>query len=154
MTKRLLKDGYFNAFGLKEFLHEAQLSRLSDIHSLDDLYNLIGKDFYVIVPCKSLRDPSIVFEGTRLTLVRQHPDGFEFTIRTPSTPERFRLLELEMDHCFNNVLLALTEDSSDTVLRRAMELFYYWVIFSPLSRVSIDFMCLINIFYSNYIFID
>lgn len=141
LVKSLITKGYYNAIGIQEFLDRAQIIRLSEIDSIDDLYTLVGKDFYVIVPCNSLRDPSLIFEGTRLTLVRQHPDGFEFTIRTPSTPDRFRLLELEMDFCFKNLIAAVSCSSTITtrepsILRWAVVLFYYWIIFSPLSRVK------------------
>ena len=37
----------------------------------------------------SFASVGLVMEGTRLTIVQHDPDGFEFTIRTPGTPERW-----------------------------------------------------------------
>ena len=138
LTKKHLRRYYYNAAGQEEKLKEKQLVELEHADTLEKLYSIVGKDFYVIAPCKSKRDPSIVFEGTRLTIVETSPEGFEFTIRTPGTPDRWKILNAEMDHAFQelvNTLLAEPYDA-DAVLRKAMQLFYYWVIFCPLSRGS------------------
>lgn len=58
--------------------------------TLDDLHNLAGGDFFVILPCQSIARPGQMHEGTRLTLVAVQPEGYELTIRTPSTPQRWQ----------------------------------------------------------------
>ena len=52
---------------------------------LEEVYAAVGQDFYVVIPCAG----SGCWEGTRLTLLRHEPNGFEFTIRTPGTPSRY-----------------------------------------------------------------
>ena len=51
--------------------------------TLAAVYQLVGKDFYVINVAPSRRKVSLVFEGTRLTIVQRAPEGIEFTMRTP-----------------------------------------------------------------------
>lgn len=49
-------------------------------------------DSWVVVPIHSSARPGHVMEGTRLTVVRVRdmPDGYEFSIRTPVTPARWQ----------------------------------------------------------------
>ena len=72
--------------------------------------------------------------------------GFEFTIRTPSKPSRWQSFEKECDFCFRrseDALLSINNmtdvgigagQSDEELLKRGLELFYWWVVFAPLSR--------------------
>ena len=42
----------------------------------------------VVTPCHSIACPGRTMEGTRLTIQYKHPNGYEYTIRTPGTPSR------------------------------------------------------------------
>lgn len=138
LSKRLLRDGYYDCRGSFHRLTNGQLQLLPHVTSIDELYNLIGGDFYVIVPCKSIYRAPMEWEGTRLTLLLAEPDGFEYTIRTPSTPSRWQLCSDELDIAFNKLIQICSQHESDAgpdeICNIAMEIFYLWVTFAPLSR--------------------
>ena len=171
---------YFNkAFGvLKKFM--VSQCKLSDgvgtivkrAKTLEEIWNLVGEDFWVTVPCVS-EVTNKNMEGTRLTLQRCHENmnahntknkvGFEFTIRTPSTPQRFKDFGEQFDKLWEELReLSADDDEGDDEkrvgggegghgggdgadagnnrLRRwsrySLKFFYYWVSFSPLTRGS------------------
>lgn len=142
--KTLLQKGYYSARNqLKEI--SAQCTVLEKAKTLNDIYALTGEDFYVIIPCPSVNATytpssgesmaSSVMEGTRLTLVAHEPDGFEFTIRMPGTPARWNQFEVELSSSLRRLEDSLLADCDDTnLLRQALEVFYLWVVFAPLSR--------------------
>ncbi len=138
LSKRLLRDGYYDCRGSFYRLTSGQLQLLPHVASIDELYNLIGGDFYVIVPCKSIYRAPMEWEGTRLTLLLTEPDGFEYTIRTPSTPSRWQLCSDELDIAFNKLIQTCLQHEADAgpdeICHIALEIFYLWVTFAPLSR--------------------
>lgn len=68
--KKQLKHGFYNITGVKETLNHDKLKLLSTVTTLEDVYALTGKDFFLVLPCYSVSRPGVTFEGTRLTLVR------------------------------------------------------------------------------------
>ena len=111
-------------------------------------------DFWVIVPCFS-EVTGENMEGTRLTLQKYHEGmqaknvsetdkvGFEFTIRTPSTPHRFKQFDEQFKKLWNDLREALEGRAGGrggggktNVLRLGLKIFYYWVCFGPLTRGS------------------
>jgi hypothetical protein len=66
-------------------------------------------DSWIVVHIHSLARPGATMEGTRLTLVRvpNQPDGYEFSIRTPVTPPRWKDFDVELEAAFEGVLVAL-----------------------------------------------
>ena len=66
-------------------------ARLAQAKSVPKLYKLCGdRDFWISAPCGSeLRGANL--EGTRITLQKAAHSGFDFTIRTPGTPPRWKL---------------------------------------------------------------
>lgn len=111
--------------------------------SLEDVWSAVGQDLYVVVPCRSMHCDRVM-EGTRLTLVASKPDGFQFTIRMPGTPQRWAdfdpCLEAVMDGAVAAVRNYLAVDrppqAAEELHLAALRLFYYWVIFAPLTRGS------------------
>uniref|UniRef100_A0A7S2SK19 Protein O-GlcNAc transferase n=1 Tax=Rhizochromulina marina TaxID=1034831 RepID=A0A7S2SK19_9STRA len=70
---------------------------LRGAESLAELYSAWGQgDFWVVSPCQSLVEPVRSMEGTRLTVQARPPGGFEFSIRTPGTPHRWREYDEEL----------------------------------------------------------
>ncbi len=138
LSKRLLLDGYYDCRGILHRLTGGQMQLLPHVATIDELYNLIGGDFYVIVPCKSIFRSPMQWEGTRLTLLATEPEGFEYTIRTPSTPSRWQQCCDELEIAFNKLIQIClhrhSDSSPDDVVTIAMEIFYLWVTFAPLSR--------------------
>ena len=83
-------------------------------------------------------------EGTRLTLQKirgaetaenigsKEGEGFSFTIRTPSTPGRFKMFEKHFDKLWSEVV----GRGEGSAAEGALKIFYYWVCFAPLTRGS------------------
>jgi hypothetical protein len=103
------------------------------------------------VPIASSTNTDVELNGTRLTVVANDRGGFEFSICSSSVADRFNQFEREMQNSFDRVIEALLSfeeirehadnDNDDNiqkatqrVLRRSLELFYYWVNFAPLTR--------------------
>jgi len=122
--------------------------------TLDELYNLVEDDFWVIVPCFS-EVTGENMEGTRLTLQKYYEGmraqnvsetdkvGFEFTIRTPSTPHRFKQFNEQFKKIWNDLQEVFERGGEKgggafktDMLRLALKFFYYWVCFGPLTRGS------------------
>ena len=83
--------------------------------------------------------------------------GLEFSICHSSTPDRFRQYETELSFVFDKIVNSLVklrslerectvdmtdevhittkiEETKEIIFRTALELFYYWVNFAPLTR--------------------
>ena len=73
-------------------------------------------------------------EGTRITLVRKvEEQGFQFTIRTPGTPDRYREYTAEMDILWKRITAEARKADRDT--QRLADLFvsfyFYWCPWLP-----------------------
>eukprot|EP01126_Amoeba_proteus_P053953 TRINITY_DN6605_c0_g1_i2.p1 TRINITY_DN6605_c0_g1~~TRINITY_DN6605_c0_g1_i2.p1 ORF type:complete len:250 (+),score=49.54 TRINITY_DN6605_c0_g1_i2:86-835(+) len=102
---------------------------------LDELYQVMKRDFWVVTSCYSLRTGTFL-EGTRLTLQKQEPEGYHFAIRTPGTPPRWQDYVLELDHLFEKLFKSIQEPTLDIekVTDLILTLAFYWYNFMPLSR--------------------
>jgi tetratricopeptide (TPR) repeat protein len=81
----LRRQGYYTVADVHMTLDTEATARVAAAETLHELRAAVGGNFYVVVPCPSLRTPALVLEGTRLTLLTQEPEGFDFTIRTPGS---------------------------------------------------------------------
>ena len=126
---------FFSARSEKMNIAFQNLGMISNISSLDQLYSLIGQDFYVVTSCTSSVCNEIA-EGTRITLLKSAVAGYEFTIRTPGTPERWRWYSKVLDAAFSEVVSSLQGTSLERIRYAAFQMFYYFVNFAPLSRGS------------------
>lgn len=106
--KTLLKKGFYSASNVLETLCVDKLERIDKSASIEEVLKIVGKDFYVVLPCPSVKVKGAVFEGTRLTLVAHAPEGIEFTIRTPGFPVRWKQYEVELEHSFSKLVDALS----------------------------------------------
>jgi hypothetical protein len=164
MKKLLTAPGgvYFIARGEhKMSLSENKKQVIRCASSLDDVYEIIGEDFWVVCPCMSSINNEALLEGTRLTLCKKISDvgevgvGYDFSIRTPGLPSRWAAMDSELTACFNAIvkqlvllkrmeMMDVATPNSETlkrvaeaqVLRESLRLFYYWVNFAPLTRGS------------------
>ena len=144
LFKEQLRRGFFAASGRRETLTPVALDKLSVATELEDVYSLLQQDAFVILPCQSRGSSGSEYEGTRLTLVQMPHEGFDFTIRTPSTPVRWEQFDGEMRANFASMMHLLIEVSSGggggsdspppQLLHCCLEVFYFWVVFAPLSR--------------------
>ena len=66
------------------------------------------------------------------------PDGYEFTIRTPGTPHRWKGYDEELRSLWGELTEAICmgEEDMDHVSDLVLSIYYYWVNFGPLSRGS------------------
>lgn len=110
-------------------------SKVDKAETVGDLYNIIKHDFWITTPCYSLLKKTD-FEGTRLTVQKSEPDGYEFTIRTPGTPPRWKEYDLQMIDTFQQLTNAVHETPMDVekVSDLILILTYYWYNFMPLVR--------------------
>jgi hypothetical protein len=106
--KTLLKKGFYNANNVLETLCVDKLERIEKTANIEEVLKIVGKDFYVVLPCPSVKVKGAVFEGTRLTLVAHAPEGIEFTIRTPGFPVRWKQYEVELEHSFQKLVDTLS----------------------------------------------
>jgi hypothetical protein len=161
LKKLLTQPGgvYYIARGACQLaLNAATKQIISCAATLDDVYAIIGEDFWVVCPCMSSIHNELLLEGTRLTLCKKDSGGgvgYDFSIRTPGLPARWTAMESELTACFDNIVKQLVllkrmdkmevstprSDSirltaSSQLTREALRLFYYWVNFAPLTRGS------------------
>lgn len=120
-------------------------AKVASCNTLDDVYELCGgRDFWVVAPCASIATKGLVLEGTRITLQRKEPDGYDFTIRTPGTPKRWALYDAEMSEAWQSATRRAIESRrrkdgrqvKRLAIDAALVMFYYWNHFGPLSRGS------------------
>jgi len=121
---------------------EGALKVLNGVLSLGEIYRMAGGDFWVVVPCVGDKTKEIM-EGTRLTLQKhageQGGEGsYDFSIRTPGTPERWEQFSKEFDKLWEEDVKEAIEGCSGRVdlVQVSLKVFYYWVHFAPLTRGS------------------
>jgi tetratricopeptide (TPR) repeat protein len=143
---------YYHASSLAVVPSKSAKKKIKKATTLRELHGLIGQDFYVVCPCESIANPALqstVLEGTRLTVVKREPEGYEFSIRCPSMPIRWKAMSDEITECYERMILALYQHRypADTLhletppptpdpLHHSLQLFYYWTNFTPLTRGS------------------
>jgi len=137
--------------GRRVKLGEHQMDRVDAASTLKEVYAILGSDFWIETPCFSSLGAGVIREGTRLTLLKKTAAsgeeikgvdlGFDFMIRTASTPERWTDMSEEMAFAFCEMRRSarlLKQDRRaahvDAFTTSALKLFYYWVCFAPLTR--------------------
>ena len=102
------------ALASEEVLKTKAAHMLRTMDTVEDLYAAWGRgDFWIVSPCRSVAVPGRTMEGTRLTIQKKPaskfaPKGnaealnahYEFTIRTPGTPPRWREYDEEIAALF------------------------------------------------------
>lgn len=143
-------EQYYLASSLPVTPSKNAKKKIKKAYTLTELYSIIGQDFYIVCPCHSLANSNLqstVLEGTRLTVLKREPEGYEFTIRCPSMPIRWKAMSDEITECYDRMILSLyhlrypddnphLEPSTPDPLYYSLLLFYYWTNFSPLTRGS------------------
>ncbi|GMI76873.1 SUPPRESSOR OF RPS4-RLD 1, SUPPRESSOR OF RPS4-RLD 3 [Hibiscus trionum] len=124
--------------------------------SCDDLYKLVGEDFWLATWCNSTAFEGKQLEGTRVTLVKMGQQrGYDFAIRTPCTPSRWEEFDAEMTMAWEaicNAYCGETYGSTDfnalkSVREAILRMTYYWYNFMPLSRgtAAVGFVVLLGL---------
>lgn len=134
----LLKDGnaYNAANDALPVSAPEQQEAIRKAKTAGDMYKVIKEDSWVVVPIASLVHPNTTIEGTRLTLVEVHnqPDAYEFSIRTPVTPPRWKQFEDELKSAWDKLIDAMAEGDKVLVAKKILYYTYYWYNFMPLAR--------------------
>ncbi|XP_047315854.1 suppressor of RPS4-RLD 1 [Impatiens glandulifera] len=134
---------------------DGKLHDIMAAESCNDIYRIIGEDFWLATWCKSTAFEGKYLEGTRITLLKME-HGFNFAIRTPCVPSRWDDFDAEMAAAWDAVSnaycgevygssdLSVLEYVKDAILRMT----YYWYNFMPLSRGSavVGFTVLLGLF--------
>ncbi|GLT68821.1 hypothetical protein SLA2020_410190 [Shorea laevis] len=135
---------------------EEKSEKISNAKSCDDLYKLVGEDFWLATWCNSTAFEGKQLEGTRITLVKMGERGYDFAIRTPCTPSRWEAFDAEMAMAWEalcNAYCGETFGSTDfnvleNVREAILRMTYYWYNFMPLSRGTavVGFVVLLGLF--------
>ncbi|PNH05026.1 Tetratricopeptide repeat protein 13 [Tetrabaena socialis] len=115
---------------------DAQREAIRAARTAEDMYQVILQDSWVVVPIHSVAREERTMEGTRLTLVRvpNQPDAYEFSIRTPVTPPRWKDFDAELEAAFEGILQAFADEDMPALAQRILTYCYYWYNFMPLAR--------------------
>ncbi|KAG1678968.1 hypothetical protein FOA52_013031 [Chlamydomonas sp. UWO 241] len=134
----LLRDGHaFDAQNRPLACGSAQQQEsIRKATTSQDMYAVIGNDSWVVVHINSVLRPGAMMEGTRLTLVKvpNQPDAFEFSIRTPVTPPRWKEFDAELEAAFEGIIAGMLADNKPRTARAILTYAYYWYNFMPLAR--------------------
>eukprot|EP00607_Mallomonas_marina_P004432 CAMPEP_0182437474 /NCGR_PEP_ID=MMETSP1167-20130531/85073_1 /TAXON_ID=2988 /ORGANISM="Mallomonas Sp, Strain CCMP3275" /LENGTH=339 /DNA_ID=CAMNT_0024630411 /DNA_START=1038 /DNA_END=2057 /DNA_ORIENTATION=- len=128
-----------------EKLSKEKIEKLKEAETLKDLYDLVEDTVWVVAPVKSIAAPNKTLEGTRIVLMSHPPEGYAFTIRTPVGLDTRNIeYEYELESALNRLITVLTMNTKNNmtlkqtqlngIKKHALELFYYWANFAPLTR--------------------
>lgn len=130
--------------GIINLSEDGKIDDIMRANSCSELYRVVGEDFWLATRCNSTAFEGKLLEGTRITLLKTGEHGYDFTIRTPSTPSRWDEFDAEISlawdalcdaYCgenFGSTDFDVLENVREAILRMT----YYWYNFMPLSRGS------------------
>ncbi|KAJ0040577.1 hypothetical protein Pint_27946 [Pistacia integerrima] len=99
VAKTVMKDKQYVHNKTDDIIDLSKDGKLQDImhaKTCDDLYKVVGEDFWLATWCNSTAFEGKQLEGTRITLVKMGEIGYDFAIRTPCTPSRWDEFDGEM----------------------------------------------------------
>jgi tetratricopeptide (TPR) repeat protein len=136
LFRREMKDKYF-AGPEPTFTLPDQQAGIESANTLEDLFNVsrVAHIMFVVTECESLVSPGKKLPGTRVVITKIPPEGFDISIGSPTEEGRFELFSAEVDAAFNKIMNALVNDADvDTIVDLALDLYFYWANWGPLSR--------------------
>ncbi|CAI5935324.1 unnamed protein product, partial [Closterium sp. NIES-64] len=106
----------------------------------EELWNVVGQNFLITVPCFSTAQPDYMLNGTTLAVRKLGDGAFDFAIKMPLTPPRWKEYDAELTAAWKNlceVMADAKKSKDDKLVKTAiLRVVYYWYNFSPLSRGS------------------
>ncbi|CAI5495683.1 unnamed protein product [Closterium sp. Naga37s-1] len=106
----------------------------------EELWNVVGQNFLITVPCFSTAQPDYMLNGTTLAVRKLGDGAFDFAIKMPLTPPRWKEYDAELTAAWKNlceVMADAKKSKDDKLVKNAiLRVVYYWYNFSPLSRGS------------------
>mmetsp|Transcript_2943 Transcript_2943/g.4462 ORF Transcript_2943/g.4462 Transcript_2943/m.4462 type:complete len:1306 (-) Transcript_2943:83-4000(-) len=151
LMKNLLPGGYYVGNDVFEFQKPSArvVKGIERSSNLKELLEVVPA-LYVLTPLKSAATPEKgPLEGTRIALSHSTPAGEELYISTGTSKERYARYKKELDLSFQNIIDFAVENNApdfegmsngevqnvkDRGLELCLELYFYWINFSPLSR--------------------
>ncbi|GJP72667.1 hypothetical protein CLOP_g3433 [Closterium sp. NIES-67] len=142
MKGRMVQDGVWNGYNVPVTITPEMRAQIDAATTAEELWKVIGEDYWVVTPCYSTATPGFVMNGTRLTMVRT-PTYFDFAIKTPGTPPRWKEYDHEMETAWKALCTAYLDfalrDSNlaeyrHRIHRAIFSLAFYWYNFMPLAR--------------------
>ncbi|OMO56531.1 Tetratricopeptide TPR-1 [Corchorus capsularis] len=158
IAKTIMKDKLFVHNKKDEIIDlskDGKSEKIVHAKSCDDLYELVGEDFWLATSCNSTAFEGKQLEGTRITLVKMGQRGYDFAIRTPCTPARWEEFDAEMAMAWEAICNAYCGENYgstdfnvlENVREAILRMTYYWYNFMPLSRgtAAVGFIVLLGI---------
>ncbi|XP_014509321.1 suppressor of RPS4-RLD 1 [Vigna radiata var. radiata] len=147
IAKTVIKERTYVRSKTDKIIHISEAGKLEEImhaKSCSDLYRVVGEDFWLATWCNSTAVEGKQLEGTRITVVKMGEHGFDFAIRTPTTPARWEDFDEEMAVAWDTICKAYCGenygstdfDNLENVRDAILRMTYYWYNFMPLSRGS------------------
>ncbi|CAI5463034.1 unnamed protein product [Closterium sp. Yama58-4] len=142
MKGRMLDDGVWNGLNNPVEITPEMKKQIKAAKDAEELWKVIGEDYWVVTPCYSTATPGYVMNGTRLTMVRT-PTYYDFAIKTPGTPPRWKEYDHEMDAAWKALCAAYLDTALKEsnileyrlrIQRAILALAFYWYNFMPLAR--------------------
>ncbi|CAI5482614.1 unnamed protein product [Closterium sp. Yama58-4] len=133
-----------NAAGLPLPLPTSRLPEIERAESVGEVHAVVGENFFVTTECHSLAFPGKVLNGTQLTVVHSGA-GFDFAIRTPVTPPRWKQFDAELTAAWRDLCAAVLDRAPETadatryhqrIQENILRIGYYWYQLMPLTRGS------------------
>ncbi|CAI5500306.1 unnamed protein product [Closterium sp. Naga37s-1] len=133
-----------NAAGSPLPLPTSRLPEIERAEGVGEVHAVVGENFFVTTDCHSLASPGVVLNGTQLTVVHSGA-GFDFAIRTPVTPPRWKHFDAELAAAWRDLCAAVLDRALETadaaryrqrIQENILRIGYYWYQFMPLTRGS------------------
>ncbi|XP_022751228.1 suppressor of RPS4-RLD 1-like isoform X2 [Durio zibethinus] len=145
IAKTIMKDKLFvhnKADEIIDLSKEGKSEYIVHAKSCNDLYDIVGEDFWLATWCNSTGVEGKQLEGTRITCVKMGEHGYDFAIRTPCTPSRWEEFVAEMGIAWEAICNAYCGENYastdfnvlENVREAILRMTYYWYNFMPLSR--------------------
>ncbi|KAL2652061.1 hypothetical protein R1flu_020189 [Riccia fluitans] len=133
-----------------------QLLAIDSAATCKEVYDVVGQDFWIVTPCHSTASSGKVLDGTRLTLQKLGLNSYDFSIRTPGTPQRWAEYDREMTAAWEEYCKLYCGRSKASNKSKQMKqlqecilrLSYYWYNFMPLARGTavVGYVTLLGLF--------
>lgn len=130
-------------------LSEETLKQLEKCQTLHEIGEIIQRPtgIYVVKPCWSQVNGTTKMDGQTMSLCfNEQNEGLEFTLVTLINKKRTKEYSSELTRVFNKVLDTLNdqlnlrqnnkEERTHELIDVVLEFFYYWIIYSPLTRFN------------------
>ncbi|XVE87036.1 hypothetical protein DITRI_Ditri18aG0083600 [Diplodiscus trichospermus] len=149
IAKTIMKDKLFvhnKADEIIDLSKEGKAENIEHAKSCDDLYELVGEDFWLATWCNSTAVKGKQLEGTRITLVKMGQCGYDFVIRTPCTPSRWEKFDTETAMAWKPFAMLIVVKLTGQLISMPLKMYN----FVPILRGTavVGFVVLLGLFHA------